>query len=606
MSEENNENKVRLSFFDFISTIKWLFVFNFKLSFGKALTQIIVRILLDISPLFNAYIFAKLLDKIIKIVSSSNSNLYDIIPLLTLLFCFNLLISALNSLYQFVASSMSYISSFTSPIILAEKINSLGIQTLENPEVVNKINRARETINAINNDFERAVIFFAKAIVLIFVSLVVIKIMPIIALIIIFAIIPELVSNRIHMRKSWSFWRSETENQRRAFSATSSVNETTSLQEITITQSFNMLSKIFNNFAKRYISGQVNNQKSWQIFDFILGSLTEVASIFGYFSILKNLFNKLISVGDVTFQMRSLDMFISNISNVTGSFSGLYERAIRVSEVKYVFDMKPLVSDGYIELSKQASATHIKFENVNFKYPNTENFVIKNLNLDIKPGEKIAIVGENGAGKTTIVKLLSRFYRVDNGSVLLNDTNINDISIKSWYKNLGVLFQDYNTYPYLTLKENIHIGKTDEEINMTKLKKAMEQANVDSFAKDYKDGYEQILSEKYKGGTRPSTGQWQKIAIARFFYRDSPVVVFDEPTASIDAVSEAEIFGKIYDFFTGKTVVIISHRFSTVRNADKIYVLDKGEIVESGSHAELIKLKGRYYKAFNIQAKGYK
>ncbi len=141
---------------------------------------------------------------------------------------------------------------------------------------------------------------------------------------------------------------------------------------------------------------------------------------------------------------------------------------------------------------------------------------------------------------------------------------------------------------------------------MSDIEKAAQQANVDSFIGGYKNGYNQVLSEKFKDGTRPSTGQWQKIAIARFFYRNSPIVVFDEPTASIDAVSEAEIFGKIYDFFVGRTVIIISHRFSTVRNADKIYVLDKGELVESGNHDQLMELKGKYHKAFNIQANGYK
>ncbi len=134
---------------------------------------------------------------------------------------------------------------------------------------------------------------------------------------------------------------------------------------------------------------------------------------------------------------------------------------------------------------------------------------------------------------------------------------------------------------------------------------AANKANVNSFISNYKNGYDQVLSEKFKGGTRPSTGQWQKIAIARFFYRDSPVVIFDEPTASIDAVSEAEIFGHIYDFFKKKTVIIISHRFSTVRNADRIYVMEGGRIAESGNHYHLMSLKGKYYKAFNIQAGGY-
>ncbi|MEK7463380.1 MAG: ABC transporter ATP-binding protein, partial [Patescibacteria group bacterium] len=466
--------------------------------------------------------------------------------------------------------------------------------------------RVKEIIGSISNDFERMIIFFARIVVLISASIIILKIMPIIALVIFIAIIPDLVSNRIHMKKDWSFFRSETENKRKAYAASWSLNETSALQEITITSSFNLLSNVFTNFADRYIVGTLKIAKSWRIFGFIFGSITDIASIFGYFIILKNLFYKLISIGDVTFQMRALDIFTNNLSSVAGGFSSLYERCIRINEIKVVFDMKPMVNDGNIELPKLETPPCIKFEKVSFKYPNSDSYVIKDLNLHIESGEKIAIVGENGAGKTTLVKLLSRFYKVDKGNILLNEININDIEIGSWYRNIGVLFQDYNSYPYLTLKDNIYMGKSDEVLDMSKIEVAAKQANVDSFVGDYKNGYDQVLSEKYKGGTRPSMGQWQKIAIARFFYRNSPVVVFDEPTASIDAVSEAEIFGQIYDFFKGKTVIIISHRFSTVRNADKIYVLDKGEFVESGSHDELMKLKGKYYKAFNIQAKGYK
>lgn len=606
MEKDNANNQRKLSMKEFFKTMKWLFLFNFKLSPGFAVSQIIIRMILNISPLFNAYIFARLLDKIIKILSNSNASLNEIIPLLLLLLCFNLIISALNSAYSYIMSSMSSLSSYMTPIILSKKISSLGIQTLESPEVVNKIQRARETLNSVNNDFERLVISCSSVIVFLVTSLVMIKIMPVIALIIVVVTIPEVISNKIYMRKNWSYWRTETENMRRAGGCNSTLNEAANLQEITITSSFNFISNISKKFTDRYLSLQINNFKKWYLSGFFLGALPDIASIFGYFSILKNLFYRLISIGDVTFQMRALDMFAGNLSSMINSFNGLLERAIRVNEVKIVFDMKPMIDDGNVKLEKIDSAPSIKFDNVSFKYPGADRYVINNLTLDIKPGEKIAIVGENGAGKTTLVKLLSRFYKIDSGSILLNDININNIEINDWYKNLGVLFQDYNTYSYLSLKENIFLGKPDEDLNIEKIKIAATQANIDSFIGKYKGGFDQVLSEKFKGGTRPSTGQWQKIAIARFFYRNSPVVVFDEPTASIDAISEAEIFGKIYDFFKGKTVIIISHRFSTVRNADKIYVLDNGQIIESGKHTELMKLKGRYCNAFNIQAKGYK
>lgn len=601
-----NNTKDRLLFRDFLATLKWLLVFNFKMSKWAAVTEVVIRIILNTSPLFSAYIFARLLDKIIKIVSTPNPNLNDIIPLLGLLLFYNLVISVLGRINSYVSEVMNLMSQYRAPIILARHIDYLGIQALENPDVINKIQRARDNIGSTARDFEVMVMFSSRIVALISALSIIVKIMPTIVLIIFIATIPELISNRIYMKKDWDLWRSETENRRRANHSISVLNDAVYLQEISITSSFKLLSKVFTDFSDRYMAGDLKIARSWKIFGFIFGSIPDVVGIFGYFVILKSLFYKLISVGDVTFQMRALDIFANNLSNVSNDFSDLYERCIRTNEVRNAFKLKPLVDDGNIKLPKLETAPCIKFENISFKYPNSDSYVIKNINLHIEPGEKIAIVGENGAGKTTLIKLLSRFYELNDGVISLNDININDVELESWHKNLGVLFQDFNTYPYLTLKENIYLGKSDEPLDMSKVKIASQQANVNSFIDDYKNGYDQILSEKFKGGTRPSTGQWQKIAIARFFYRNSPVVVFDEPTASIDAVSEAEIFGKIYDFFTGKTVIIISHRFSTVRNADKIYVLDKGEIVESGDHKELMKLKGKYYNAFNIQAKGYK
>ena len=605
MEEKKNEAN-KLPFKEFLATVKWLFVFNFKLSPWASSFQILLRALSEIRPLLNAYVFAKILDKIIFITGNPDSNFNEIFPWLGFLLLFNLSFSALANFNEYVSAIMSLLVSYKAPIILSKQIDSLGIQTLENPEIVNKIQRTRETLGSINVDFANLTAFCARIFALIASSFVVVKTMPIIGLIILIAIIPEIISNRYFLRKDWNFWRSQTENRRKAFSASNTLNETSALHEITIASSFNFLSIIFNRFSDNYIKGQLKIEKNWMSWGYGLGLATDIAGMFGYVAILRNLFNKLISIGDVTFQMKSLDLFISNLSSTANSFANLYERMIKTNEIKTVFEMKPTIADGKIELEKFDSAPKISLKNISFSYPNSDKYVIKNLNLDIKPGEKIAIVGENGAGKTTLVKLLSRFYRVNDGEILINDTNINDLLMKSWHQNIGVLFQDYNIYPYLTLKENIHIGKPNEPVDMKKIEEAAKYANIDSFIKDYKNGYDQILSEKFIGGTRPSTGQWQKIAIARFFYRNSPVVIFDEPTASIDAVSEAEIFGKIYQFFAGKTVIIISHRFSTVRNADKIIVLDKGEIVESGTHEELMKLKCKYYKAFTIQAEGYK
>lgn len=599
------DKNTKLSFLQFLDTVRWLFVYNVKLAPVAAAFNALAAVFLTASPLVNAYIFALLLDDVIKI-ASAHGDPKEVIPMLGILLAFNLFHSAVNTSNGYATQVMHDATQFKSPQVLYRHIHSLGIQTLENPEVANKIQRSKEIIGALYNDFERAMTFFARIFTLVAAAFIVVKVMPVVMAIIVISILPEMASNKFHMRKNWKLYRDETENRRGSNFVFSSLIETANLQEITITSAYEYLNNVYKKFADRYMKEDLKIMKGWQFFGFLFGSVTDITSIFGYFTILKNLFGGAVSIGVATFQMRSLDTFVNNLLTVGNAYVGLTERCLRITEIKELFDMKPMVSDGSIEMPISADAPNISLKAVSFKYPNSERLVLNDLNLEIKPGEKIAIVGENGAGKTTLVKLLSRFYKVDKGGIYLNDDNINDIKIDSWYKNIGVLFQEYNTYGSLTLKENILLGDSQRVPDEAKMELAANRANVSSFISNFKNGYDQVLSEKFKGGTRPSTGQWQKIAIARFFYRNSPVVIFDEPTASIDAVSEAEIFGQIYEFFKDKTVIIISHRFSTVRNADKIYVLDGGTIAESGTHDQLMKLKGKYHKAFTIQAEGYK
>lgn len=600
------EDKVKkLSFGEFLRTVKWLVIYNIKLAPMAATSKVILTALIGVSPVINAYIFARLLDDVIKI-ATTHSSPSDVLSMLGILFAYNLVISAAESIHRYAEKVLSSALNFKSPIFLYKHIHTLGIQTLENPDVVNKVQRARDMLRNVYDNFDLAVLFVAQIIILIATATVVIKMMPWVVIIVFGALLPGFYSSKYYMRKHWQLFRGETENRRRADSVIGSLIETAKLQEITITSAYGYLSNVFKAFADRYEKAELRIIKQREFSGYIFGTLIVIVSMFGYFIIFKNLFRGLISVGGVTFQMRSLDIFISNFSLVGRHYASLYEQCTRMSELKEVFEMRPIVADGDIVMPNSGQAPFIAFKNVSFKYPNSDRYVLKNLNIEIKPGERIAIVGENGAGKTTLVKLLSRFYQVEKGGIYLDDKNINNIAIDSWYKNLGVLFQDYNTYGALTLKENILLGNSQTELNIEKMKLAADRANVNSFIGDYEKGYDQVLDEKFKGGTRPSTGQWQKIAIARFFYRNSPVVIFDEPTASIDAVSEAEIFGQIYEFFKEKTVIIISHRFSTVRNADKIYVLDDGAIAESGTHDQLMELKGKYYNAFTIQAEGYK
>lgn len=248
---------------------------------------------------------------------------------------------------------------------------------------------------------------------------------------------------------------------------------------------------------------------------------------------------------------------------------------------------------------------HIEFKNVSFRYPNTKRYILKNFDLTITPGEKIALVGENGAGKTTLIKLLLRFYDVIDGEILINGINIKNINLEKWYKEIGALFQDFIKYQF-TFKENVYFGNQKQTDNITLLKDAIKNSGADEYLKDLPNSYDQTVGKMFQDGVDLSGGQWQKLALARAFFKNAPILILDEPTSAIDAKAEYEIFQHVQTLQKDKTVFIISHRFSTVRNADRILVLDEGKIIEEGNHEALMKKKGLYAELFNIQAKGYK
>ena len=247
----------------------------------------------------------------------------------------------------------------------------------------------------------------------------------------------------------------------------------------------------------------------------------------------------------------------------------------------------------------------IEFKNVSFKYPDTERFILKNFNLLIKSKEKIAFVGENGAGKTTIVKLLLRFHDVQEGEILINGVNIKEVNLDEWYKRVGVLFQDFIKYQF-TFKENIYFGDLKKIGKEKFLKEAIGKSGTEGFMHTLPNKYDQVLGKMFDGGIELSGGQWQKLALARTFFRNAPFLILDEPTSAIDAKAEYEIFEWVQKLEKNKTVIIISHRFSTVRKADRILVLDDGKIIEEGSHEQLLKKKGMYAELFELQAKSYR
>lgn len=294
------------------------------------------------------------------------------------------------------------------------------------------------------------------------------------------------------------------------------------------------------------------------------------------------------------------------LNAIFGVLSRMQESLLFADNFFSLLESKPKIVDpeGAVKLAPD-SIPSVVFKDVSFTYPGQSKPVFEHLNIEVKPGEHVALVGENGAGKTTLIKLLMRFYRPTSGQILVDGQDIQEIAIETWYAQLATLFQDFNQYP-LSIAENIEIGRSSKKADEKMLQKAASFGNVDELVKNYKHGWDTVLDSSFKKGVEPSGGQWQRVALARAFYRNANMIILDEPTSAIDAKAEYDIFNNIFDHYKHKTALIVSHRFSTVRRADRIVVLDHGQVMEEGSHESLMKKNGLYHELFSKQAEGYR
>ncbi|WP_404631585.1 ABC transporter ATP-binding protein [Dyella ginsengisoli] len=312
------------------------------------------------------------------------------------------------------------------------------------------------------------------------------------------------------------------------------------------------------------------------------------------------------SIGDLTFLSTSFRRLRTLMETLLVGFSQVAGQALYLDDLFSFFRIQPeILSPPNPRPFPRPMREGFVFEDVGFRYPDAERWAVRHLNFTLRAGEVLALVGENGAGKTTLVKLLSRLYDPDEGRILLDGHPLTEYDLEDLRLNIGVIFQDFVRY-YFNAADNIAVGRIEAREDRARIADAARRSMADEVIARLPKGYAQMLGKLFKGGVDLSGGEWQKIAIARAYMRDAPLLVLDEPTAALDARSEYEVFQRFKELSAGKTAVIISHRFSTVRMADRIIVLQHGAIEEVGTHEQLVAAGGHYAELFELQAAGYR
>ncbi len=361
--------------------------------------------------------------------------------------------------------------------------------------------------------------------------------------------------------------------------------------------------EVFNQYYKG-LRRLILAENIWHIAIVVLSGITNLA-FYGIIAV--QVFTGDLMIGDYTLYTGAIAAIATCISTLINSSGTIYEGTLFIDNLilftKERQTIAPICDPGR-QVAQQTGHT-ITFQDVSFRYPGTEKDVLQHISFEIRQGQTLALVGLNGAGKTTLIKLLTRLYDPTGGKILLDGRDIREYDLQSLYSTFGIIFQDFGKYA-VTVEENIRFGAVHKNANMEEVKAAAKQSAAKDYIEKLPDGYETPLMRIFeKNGMELSIGQWQKLAIARAFYADSDILILDEPTASLDAIAEQEIFNQFDRLRQDKTTIFVSHRLSSATLADQIIVLENGQLIEQGDHRALMEQKGKYFELFSTQAKRY-
>ncbi len=566
--------------------------------------QVIDAVYRGVEPIAQVFLAANFISELVKLIAKdggSQSSAYLWLGLMAAVALFSIILHRLNALinskYEFLLQSFVEQS-------LTEKVYALSQPQFDEELFNQKLSKAMMGKDSVI-DILRKFLAIVSASFSFFISIITITVKaPIVGLIMILALLPLLIVQiKINHRRD----NDETQNDKdwRIMSRTGWVlTDPTRMPEIRLLGSYTKLVQIWKYHKERIFNKELQTTKVSVVSLSTAESVSLAGELFSNIWFLRMAMAGTLSLESFLFLRGLLQQSTSSGNALASTIQSVHKNFIEVKNLRVILESTPLIVDGTVKLP-QSESLHIQFKNVCFHYPNEKNLSLNNVNFDIKSTSKIALVGKNGAGKSTIVKLLLRQYLPTSGQILINGRDIQSLAINSFYDRVSTLMQNFSLIEHLSIAENIRLG-AHKELTMDDIREASKKSGADDFIKKLRHGYDQRMLNVFEDGSELSGGESQRISLARTLVRQSDLLILDEPTSAIDAKGELEIFNNLYESHRGKATLIVSHRFSTVRTADTIIVLDEGKIVDVGSHTALMQRGGLYKEMFDIQAEGYK
>lgn len=592
--------------FKALSNLPKLFKLVWEVSPAMVTGNLVLRLFRSFLPLLTLYIGKLIIDEILRLLKiSGERDLLHLWVLIGLEFGIAIVSDVLGRGISYIDSMLGDRFSNASSVRLMQHAAKLDLEHFEDSAFYDKLERARQQTVGRMTLMSQVFSQGQDILTMIFLAGGLIAFNPWLIVLLIITLLPAFWGESYFNTKSYSIFYSWTPERRLLdyLRMVGASNE--SAKEVKMFGLSNFLTEEYRTLADKFY----NTNKKLGFKRAAVGGLLSSVGTAGYYGAYAYIIFKtvtgVLSIGDLTFLSGSFARLRGLLEGILARFSTIADSSLYLQDMFDFFEIQPRIVSPEKPLPfPNPIREGFRFENVGFAYANSERFVLKDLNFLLKAGEKLALVGENGAGKTTLVKLLVRMYDPTEGRILLDGHDIKEYDLEEFRREVGVIFQDFMRY-HLSAGDNIAVGRIEHRDNLPEIETAARESLAESVIKKLPNGYAQTIGKRFPGGVELSGGEWQKVALARAYIRDAQLLVLDEPTAALDARAEHEVFQHFTELTKGKTAVLISHRFSTVRMADRILVLENGTMLEIGSHEELLQKNGRYAELFKLQAAGY-